>query len=147
MMRIKILTLAIASGALALGAPMVKAMPVAKPALDTLSHKAHGVRICDDDGDCWWSYRHHRGRHWDDDDHWRRGERFHDRWDGRYGRAPHRDFDRDRDRDFDKDRERQGRNDRGRTAREEQKDDRGGATGGGATTPDQGQTQGQGKKD
>lgn len=90
--------------------------------------KSHAVRICDD-GDCWWSYRHHRGRYWDDDDrdHWRRGYRDHD--EDYYGRAPrYRDDDdnnHDHERhggDWDRDRDHRelGRGDeRERSAREE----------------------------
>lgn len=74
-------------------------------AMTALDAQAHPRRFCDDDGHCWRSYRHHHD--WDGDrsryDHsWRRGGR----WDDHYGRAPHRDWDRDRDFDRRGDRDR-----------------------------------------
>ncbi len=167
-MRIKFFAMtALASGALALGAPMAKATPLSKPALDNGVVEAHAVRVCDDQGDCWFSYRHPHSRYWDEE---RRGERYHDRFDDRYGRAPHDDYDRnfDRDRDMDRDRDdRRGQNvdkdrDGQRSARDETRSgkeyrgakesgakERGGRSSSGGTTkePGQTQTQGQGKKD
>lgn len=143
-MRIKIFTMAVATSALALGAPMAKAMPVSSLSLEAGLAKAHAVRVCEEDGDCWWTWRHPHSRYWDEE---RRGERSHEDY---YGRAPHREFDRDNDRDRD---ERHGRmeNDRQDTAKAG-KENRGGKEGGvkehgrtgGATTTEPGQTQQQG---
>ena len=71
-------------------------------ALNASAALAHPVRVCDDDGHCWRTWRHDRD--WDRERH---GWRHHHDWDDHYGRAPHRDFDRDRD-DMDRDRDRQG---------------------------------------
>lgn len=112
-MKSKLLLLSyVAAGALALAAPASKAASIA-PALhlDNDVTQAHAVRICDEDGDCWMSYKHrHRGE-WDEDRDrgWRHGYREHD--EDRYGRAPHhgRDYDNDRERhgrDWDRDRDR-----------------------------------------
>lgn len=109
-MKSKLLLFAsVAAGALALGAPLSKATPVAAPTpADNGVAQAHAVRICDDDGDCWLSYRHRHRGDWDEDRDrgWRHGYRDYD--EDHYGRAPHgRDWN---DRDYDRDHERRGRN-------------------------------------
>jgi len=81
--------------------------PLAQPGDVT---QAHAVRICDDDGDCWWSYRRHGGYMDEDRDRgWRHGYREHD--EDYYGRAPHyrRDMDRDEERGEYREHERHGR--------------------------------------
>lgn len=85
---------AAASGAFALAATSSRAAPLASVALDNAVAQAHAVRICEEDGDCWWTDGRHRGA-WDERrDRWREGSR--DRDDDYYGRA-HRDRDWDRD--------------------------------------------------
>ncbi|MDJ0448661.1 hypothetical protein [Methylocystis sp. JR02] len=106
-----LLLASMAAGAVALAAPASKAMPLAPAGQDSGVVQAHGVRICDDDGDCWWSYRRHSGGYWDDDhDHgWRHGYRHHD---GDYDyRRYRRDYDRDErdERSEYRDRDRYGR--------------------------------------
>ncbi|WP_424361713.1 hypothetical protein [Methylocystis parvus] len=102
-----------AAGALALGAPLSKATPVATPSIERGVVQAHAVRICDDDGDCWWTTRHRHRGDWDDDHDrgWRHGYRDYD--DDHYGRAPRhgRDWN---DRDYDRDHERHGKMDKDR---------------------------------
>lgn len=98
----------VAAGAIALAVPTAKATQVASPLhFDNGVAQAHAVRVCDDDGDCWWSYRHHRSD-WDEDHDrgWRHGYRDFD--EDHYGRAPHhgRDWN---DRDYDRDHERHGK--------------------------------------
>jgi hypothetical protein len=83
-----LLIASVAAGAIALAAPASKAMPLARTALNDSIQQAHSVRICDDEGDCWWSTHHRHGGYWDEDrDHgWRHGYRYHD--EDHYGRAP-----------------------------------------------------------
>jgi hypothetical protein len=109
-MKRKLLLLSyVAAGALALAVPTAKATPIASPLhFDNGLAQAHAMRICDDDGDCWWSYRHHHRSDWDEDRDrgWRHGSRDYD--EDHYGRAPHhgRDWN---DRDYDRDHERHGK--------------------------------------
>lgn len=86
--------LAAASAAVILAVPAAHATPVAPAGDDGALERAHAVRICDDDGNCWWSNRS-RGRYdWDDDYRWRHGWR--DRDDEYYGRGERRrDWDHD----------------------------------------------------
>jgi hypothetical protein len=137
-MRKTLLLLTAASGALAVAATASRAAAPTRPILDAGVTQAHAVRICDEDGDCWWSDGRHRGGYWDDRrDRWRHGYRD----DDYYGRAPRdRDWDRDdfrrergmRDRergdlDRDEDRDRMGRGadrDRDRSARDDSWRDR-----------------------
>lgn len=94
-MKTLLLLASMTAGAVAFAAPASKAMPLARPGQDSGVVQAHSVRICDDDGDCWWSYRHHRGGYWDEDrDHGRYGYRRHDE-DYDHGHRYRRDYDRD----------------------------------------------------
>jgi hypothetical protein len=98
-MRQTLTLLAAASAAVMLGAPATRATPMARAGLDNGVEHAHSVRICDDEGNCWWSSRHHGGGYWDEGRHWRQGWR--DRDEDYYGRGEGR---RDGDRDYDRDR-------------------------------------------
>jgi hypothetical protein len=87
MQKTLLLFASVAAGAVALAAPISKAMPLARATLGNGVQQAHAVRICDDEGDCWWSYRHHHGYSDEDRDHgWRHGYRYHD--EDHYGRSP-----------------------------------------------------------
>lgn len=110
-MKRKLLPLSyVAAGALALAIPAAKATPLASSLrFDSGVAQAHAMRICDDDGDCWWSDRHRHRGDWEDRDRgWRHGYRDDDdRYGDHYGRAPHHhDWS---DRDDDRDHERHGR--------------------------------------
>jgi hypothetical protein len=86
--------LAAASAAVLLALPSARPAPVARTGPDGGVEPAHAVRMCNDDGDCWWSNRHPGRSDWDEDHRGRHGWR--DRDDDYYGRGGRdRDWDRD----------------------------------------------------
>lgn len=153
--------LAAASAAVFLTIPATRAAPAARIGLDDSVERAHSVRICDDDGDCWWSNRHHGRYDWDENHRWRRGWRDRDEdYDGRgdfrrgwdrdedHGRFERHGYRGDRDdwgrsgehehhaHDIDRDRDRDDRTLREETPRDRTKERGGVRTPGAQATPE-----------